>query len=64
MFFKFSISWWNSSKLEHILKAVCDNVKIKAYLYELGIKLSKLVKHTIECRFAINWGCEFVVFSL
>ena len=43
MFFKYWISWWNSSKLEHSLKALCNNVKIKAYLYELGIKLPKLV---------------------
>ena len=43
MFFKFSISSWNSSKLEHSLKALCNNVKIKVYLYQLGIKLLKLV---------------------
>ena len=43
MFFKFSISSWNSSKLENSLKALCNSVKIKVYLYQLGIKLLKLV---------------------
>ena len=42
-FFKFSISWWNISNLEHILKALYDNEEIKAYLYELCTKLLKLV---------------------
>ena len=43
MFFKFSISSWNSSKLENSLKALCNSVKIKVYLYQLGIKLLKLI---------------------
>ena len=63
MFFRFKIYWWNIWKLEHSLKALCNNVKIKAYLYALGIKPSKVSKHTTEFRLAINWGSEFVVFS-
>ena len=39
-----SISQLNNSRLEHSLKIMCTNVKIKAYLYELGINFSKLVE--------------------
>ena len=44
----FSISLTNNSKLEHTFKPLCNNVKTKAYLCELGIKLSKLVKTSVN----------------
>ena len=53
MFFKFSTSWWNSLILKHSVKTLRNNIKIRAYLYELGT----------ECRLATNWGSEFAVFS-
>ena len=44
----FSIFLTHNSKLERTLKALCNNVKTKAYLHELGIKLSKLVKTSLN----------------
>ena len=48
MALKLTISWWKSSKLEHNLKALNNNVNVKFDLKDTGIKLSKFVKISLN----------------
>ena len=59
--FSLSASWWKISKFKQSFNALCNKIKSKWYLFDISMKLPKLIKNSAKGRLPRNWSREFVI---